>query len=111
MRRTLVVVVVVALVAPAAARAQGVVERAAEALRTSPVYVDPQAEQALPPAQAAKLRQAIAGSPEPIYAAILPASAERTAGGSPEGVLRALHDALGRGGTYAVVVGDHFRAG
>jgi hypothetical protein len=113
MRRSLVPVllVVVVLVAPAAARAQGAVDRAAEALRASPVYVDPQAEEALSPAQAAKLRQAIAGSPEPIYVAILPARAARETGGSAAGVLRALHDVLGRDGTYAVVVGNQFRAG
>ena len=47
----------------------------------------------------------------PVYVAILPAAAELEAGGSPDGVLQAIHDALGRKGTYAAVIGNHFRAG
>ena len=42
----------------------------------------------------------------PVYIAILPATAEQEAGGSPDGVLQALHDALGRKGTYAAVIDD-----
>ena len=47
----------------------------------------------------------------PVYIVILPATAEQEAGGSPDGVLQAIHDALGRKGTYAAVIDRHFRAG
>jgi hypothetical protein len=46
-----------------------------------------------------------------VYIAILPLATENETGGDPDGVLQALHDGLGRPGTYAVVVGRHFRAG
>jgi hypothetical protein len=47
----------------------------------------------------------------PVYVAVLPAAAEREEGGSADGVLQAIHDQLGAKGTYAEVVGRHFRAG
>ncbi|TML85737.1 MAG: hypothetical protein E6G08_13400 [Actinobacteria bacterium] len=96
--------------APAAALV-GSLQKAANALRQSPVYVDPNAALTLPPAQVAKLRNAIANAGEPIYIAVLPQSAADRAGGDPNEVLRLLRDDLGRRGTYAVVVGKHFRAG
>ena len=47
----------------------------------------------------------------PVYIAVLPAAAEREEGGSADGVLQAIHDGLEARGTYAAIVGRHFRAG
>jgi hypothetical protein len=76
------------------------------------VYVDPSAELAISASEQSRLRGTIdrAGA-GPVYIAILPLAAEQEAGGDPDGVLQALHDGLGRPGTYAVVVGRHLRAG
>ena len=46
-----------------------------------------------------------------MYIAVLPDAASNEAGGSPAAVGQAIQRRLGRGGTYAVVVGNHFRAG
>jgi hypothetical protein len=76
----------------------------AERLKTDAVYVAPDAEQQV---DASRVRQAIdsagAGS---VYVAVLPDRA-----GDPQEVLRTLIDDVGRDGTYAVIVGNHFRAG
>jgi hypothetical protein len=99
-----------ALAAPAVAGER--IDAAVAALRADPVYVDPSAELAIGPADQAHLRRAIdtAGA-GPVYIAILPLAAENETGGDPDGVLQALHEGLGRKGTYAAVVGRHFRAG
>ena len=88
------------------------IDAAVAALQSTSVYVDPSAELAINAADQAKLRRTIdtAGA-GPVYVAILPLAAENETGGDPDGVLDALHDGLGRKGTYAVVVGRHFRAG
>jgi hypothetical protein len=76
------------------------------------VYVDPVAELAIGSADQSRLRQTIdSAGAGPVYIAILPLAAENETGGDPDGVLQALHDGLGRPGTYAAVVGRHFRAG
>jgi hypothetical protein len=102
----------VALVVVPAAQAGPIIDRAVAALNSDPVYVDPAAELAVSPADQDRLRRGIdnAGA-GPVYVAILPTTAEQEAGGSPDGVLQAIHDALGRKGTYAAVIGRHFRAG
>jgi uncharacterized membrane protein YgcG len=88
------------------------IDAAVAALRTDPVYVDPAAELAVGSADQSRLRQAIdSAGAGPVYIAILPLAAENETGGDPDGVLQALHDGLGRAGTYAAVVGRHFRAG
>lgn len=99
-----------ALAAPAVAGER--IDAAVAALQADPVYVDPSAELAIGAADQARLRRAIdtAGA-GPVYIAILPLAAENETGGNPDGVLQALHDGLGRPGTYAAVVGRHFRAG
>jgi hypothetical protein len=59
-----------------------------------------------------RLRQKIdSAGAGPVYIAILPNAAELEAGGSPDGVLQAIHAGLGLKGTYAAVIGTHFRAG
>jgi hypothetical protein len=101
-----------ALVLVPAAQAGPIIDRAVAALNSDPVYVDPAAELAPSSADQDRLRRKIdlAGA-GPVYIAILPLAAEQEAGGSPDGVLQAIHDALGRKGTYAAVIGRHFRAG
>jgi uncharacterized membrane protein YgcG len=99
-----------ALVPPAQAGPR--IDNAVAALRTSPVYVDPAAELAIDADDQARLREKIdAAGAGPVYIAILSLAAEDETGGDPDGVLQAIHDGLARPGTYAVVVGRHFRAG
>jgi hypothetical protein len=104
--------VAASLVFASTAGAGPILDRAVAALRSDPVYVDPDAELAIGGADQQRLRQTIdtAGA-GPVFIAVLPLSAEREAGGNADGVLQALHDQLARKGTYAVVVGEHFRAG
>jgi hypothetical protein len=99
------------LLAPAA-EAGPIIDRAVTALSSDPVYVDPAAELAPSPADQARLRARIdSAGAGPVYIAVLPNAAELEAGGNPDGVLEAIHAGLGRKGTYAAVVGKHFRAG
>jgi hypothetical protein len=108
----LAVAVAAALVLTPHAYAGERIDTAVGALRESPVYVDPAAELAISRGDQARLRAAIdSAGAGPVYVAILPVAAENETGGNPDGVLQALHDGLNRDGTYAVVVGRHFRAG
>ncbi|MDX6407222.1 MAG: hypothetical protein QOE13_293 [Gaiellaceae bacterium] len=101
-----------ALFLVAAAQAGPIIDRAVAALHSDPVYVDPAAELAPSGADQDRLRRKLDGAGAgPVYIAILPNTAEQEAGGSPDGVLQAIHDGLGLKGTYAAVVGTHFRAG
>jgi hypothetical protein len=111
-RLLLLVAACAVLVLVPAAQAGPIVDKAVAALQSSPVYVDPGAELAISSADQDRLREKIdSAGAGPVYIAILPAAAELEAGGSPDGVLQALHGALGRKGTYAAVIGRHFRAG
>jgi hypothetical protein len=108
----LAVVAAAALALGATAQAGERIDAAVSALQNGPVYVDPNAELAIGSADQARLRAAIDTSGAgPVYIAILPLAAENETGGNPDGVLQAIHDGLGRKGTYAVIVGRHFRAG
>jgi hypothetical protein len=99
-------------VAAAHAHAQGTLTGAAEALRESPVYVDPNAERALSDSEAARLRRLIRSTGAgPMYIVVLPASASDEAGGDPSAALREIAQQLREPGTYAGVIGDSFRAG
>ena len=101
-----------ALLVVPAAEAGPIIDRAVAALHSDPVYVDPAAELAPSAADQGRLRQKIdSAGAGPVYIAILPNAAELEAGGSPDGVLQAIHDGLGLKGTYAAVIGTHFRAG
>ena len=96
--------------APFAAAGQ-IVESAADALRSDPVYVDRDAEETLSQAEERRLRGQIdAANAGPIYLAILPDAAAAEAGGDASGVLLALREAMGVEGTYAVYVGGELRA-
>jgi hypothetical protein len=92
------------LVATPAAAAQDAIDRAATALGSDAVYVDPDAEMALSPEQADALRERIADQGVGVRIAILPDSA-----GDPNRTVTALADRVGQPGTYAVVVGNSFR--
>jgi hypothetical protein len=102
MRALFLAAVLLAFAAPAAG-AQDALDRAAAALRSDPVYVDPDAELAITDAQANELRARIGD--RDIYVAILP----EDAAGSAERTARTLEERVGSG-TYAVIVGNHFRA-
>src|SRR3954452_20420299 len=111
-RGLLVAVAAAALALAATARAGERIDAAVAALQTRAVYVDPDADLKIGAAEQARLRAAIdTSNAGPVYIAILPLTAENETGGDPDGVLQALHDGLRRPGTYAVVVGRHFRAG
>jgi hypothetical protein len=97
----------------AAARAQddGAIAQAAAGLARDPVYVASGAESALGAGAASRLRRRIEqGDAGPVYVAVLPGAAADEAGGDPDEVVRQLARSLSRDGTYAVVVGNHFRA-
>jgi hypothetical protein len=113
-KRGLLPAVVAAAALALASVAQGGVriDAAVSALQTGAVYVDPAAELAIGGEDQDRIRRAIdSAGAGPVYVAILPLATENETGGDPDGVLQAIHDGLGRRGTYAVVVGRHFRAG
>jgi hypothetical protein len=101
-------VLVAALAFVPAAQAAGVLENAAQQLVNDPVYVAPDAQEHV---DAARVRQEIqtAGA-GPVYVAVLPESAANEAGGDPNQALHTLIDDVHRDGTYALIVGNHFRA-
>jgi hypothetical protein len=113
--RMLIALLVAGLAGAAPALAQtttGRLDEAADALRSSPVYSDPDAERALSDDEVADLRDAIAREDAgPMYIAVIPASVAEEAGGDPDAALRELALAVGKPGTYAAVIGDSFRAG
>jgi hypothetical protein len=110
--RLLLTGIAVVLLAAGPAQAQGTLDRAADTLRLDPVYVDPDAERAISDDEAEELRSLISETDAgPLYTAVLPASAAREAGGSPDAALRELARAVEEPGTYAAVIGDSFRAG
>ena len=112
MTRGLLVALAAAVAFVPAAHAGPRIDEAVAALATDPIYVDPAAELAIDRDDEARLREkigtALAG---PIYIAILPSAAENETGGDADGVLEAIHEGVGRPGTYAVIVGRRFRAG
>jgi hypothetical protein len=101
-----------ALVFPLPAAALDAVNGAVQGLRSSPVYVDPGARDVLSPAEAARIAREIdRKNAGPLYIVVMPGSVANSFGGDPIGVLRAIQSRLGRPGTYAGIIGNHFRAG
>jgi hypothetical protein len=96
---------------PAAAQS-GLLDRAADELRSDPVYVDPEAERRISASAEERLEAAIrrerAG---PLYLAVLPEAANREAGGDPGAALLELARDVRAPGTYGAVIGSSFRAG
>lgn len=110
--RTLLLTALLLLVVTPAAFAQGTLTEAADALRETPVYVDPDAEEPLSGAEVAELRRSIsARDAGPLYVAVLPEAAQDEAGGDPGAALRELALSVGEPGTYAAVFGNTLRAG
>jgi hypothetical protein len=104
--RLLGLVVAALLALTGTAYAQSGVDTAADALKNDPVYVDPSAEQAdQVDADALRARIKSAGA-EPMFIAVLPQSAQVNSAGR---TLIALREAVGRKGTYALVLGNEFR--
>jgi hypothetical protein len=107
---TTAAVLLTVLSAPAA-HAGTIVDSAAKALESDPVYVAPNAEKAISAAEERRLEREIRTKGHgPIYIAILPSAALDEAGGSATGIADELHRELGRRGVYAVVAGNQFRA-
>jgi MYXO-CTERM domain-containing protein len=108
----LLVLLAAAFALAPSASAATFLDQAAEALRADPVYVHPDAEETLSAADAARLRDRIANANAgPLYIAVVPAAARNEAGGDATDWLRRLAVTLERPGTYALVVGNQFRAG
>ncbi|MFJ2091716.1 hypothetical protein ACIOEW_20965 [Streptomyces sp. NPDC087901] len=97
------------LLAPAAPAATGAstVDDVAQALRKSPVYVDPAAAGQLSRSQADALTKKIKDADKPVFVAVLPQSSAFPA----DSVLRTLRTDTGITGVYAVRLGDGFNAG
>lgn len=89
------------------ARAASSVDDIGDALRDSPVYVDPAASQELSSSQSAKLAKTIEHADTPTYVAVLPQSKQY----DKSRVLDQIHQATGRSGVYAVLIGDDLGAG
>ncbi len=106
----LVSVIVAAPPAAAQTAVGGEIAQAAEALRSDPVYVAPDADPGLSDAQAAALRERIRNSGAgPMYIAVLSPDAVDEAGGDPEAALRALIGDVRRNGSYVLVSGRTLR--
>ena len=101
-----------ALAVPGAIANGDPIARAAPALRSDRVYVDPSAQVKLSSAQVRALERQIATEdPGRIFVALLPNSARAKAGGTVAGVGAGLERRVGRPGIYAIVVGSRFEAG
>ncbi|MDX3313748.1 hypothetical protein ACWGH3_19715 [Streptomyces sp. NPDC054884] len=100
------VLAVLALLAAGAPRADAAtgVSAVAEALRDSPVYVDPQASGQLSQAEAHALQQQIEDAGKPLFIAVLPA------GYATADLFTDLRTATGVTGAYAIRLGDRFDA-
>ncbi|MFE5092488.1 hypothetical protein ACFRCI_19455 [Streptomyces sp. NPDC056638] len=93
--------------APAPAHAAGAgLDSVAEALKKSPVYVDPRARDQLSEADAEDLAKKIEDAGKPVFVAVLPEAAEFP----PGTLMRDLRTQVGITGVYAVHLGDGFNA-
>ncbi|MFI6056238.1 hypothetical protein ACIBCO_40025 [Streptomyces violascens] len=79
----------------------------ADALKKSPVYVDPRAESQLPKPDADALAKKIKDAGKPVFVAVLPQSAEFP----PATVLKDVRSLTGVTGLYAIRLGSGFNAG
>ncbi|MER5613100.1 hypothetical protein [Streptomyces sp. NPDC002215] len=92
--------------APSSIRA-ATVDDVAQALRKSPVYVDPAASGQLSPGQAAALTKKIKDADKPVFVAVLP----QTSAFPAKTLLATLRTDTGITGVYAVRLGNGFDAG
>ncbi|MFJ8391186.1 hypothetical protein ACIQ9Q_43545, partial [Streptomyces sp. NPDC094438] len=79
----------------------------ADALKKSPVYVDPRAESQLSKPDAEALAKKIKDAGKPVFVAVLPQSAEFP----PGSVLQDVRSLTGITGLYAIRLGEGFNAG
>jgi hypothetical protein len=95
--------------APGATQSTGsaTVDDVAQALRRSPVYVDPAASGQLSPGRAAALTKKIKDADKPVFVAVLP----QTAAFPAKNLLTTLRTDTGISGVYAVRLGNGFDAG
>ncbi|KOU38041.1 hypothetical protein [Streptomyces sp. WM6378] len=92
---------------PVPAHAASGTATVADALKKSPVYVDPRAEAQLPKPDAEALAKKIKDAGKPVFVAVLPQSAEFPSGS----VLKDVRSLTGITGLYAIRLGDGFNAG
>jgi hypothetical protein len=95
----------------AAGASTATLDEVTTALRSDPVYVDPDAERAISDSAAEDLRADIRDGGTPIFVAIVPSAFLAEAGGDPNDLVRTIGESVDLPGTYAVVAGDSFRAG
>jgi hypothetical protein len=96
-----------AALAPGSAHAASSTGEVAEALKKSPVYVDPRAEEQLSKADADALAKKIEDADKPVFLAVLPEAAAFP----EETVLKDVRSLTGVSGVYAIRLGDGFNAG
>ena len=87
----------------APAHADDRVNTIVRALRADPVYVSSSLSRAVPPAQVAALRRAVAASPDPAFVVVAPSFGEEPALGTLRALPDLLHDRLDRDGLYLAV--------
>ncbi|HWC69414.1 MAG TPA: hypothetical protein VG478_15205 [Acidimicrobiales bacterium] len=110
-RAAVAVVGAVLAVASQAAASTTTLDEVATALRSDPVFVDPDSEQAISDDAAQDLREDIRNGGTPVFVAIVPGTTVAEVGGDPNDVVRTIAETVRLPGTYAVVAGDSFRAG
>lgn len=93
-----------ALAAPAAGGTEG--QRIADALKHSPVYVDPAYAGAVPPARQKQLVARIRGTGLPITVALVPLAKGDAFDGDPSVLAGVLHDRLGRRDLIVITMDD-----
>lgn len=99
-----VLALVMATALAPAARAETSVSTVADALRRSPVYVDPAVSREVPPAEARALAKRIEDADKPLFIAVLPA------GYPTQKLFSNLRAATGITGLYGIRLGDRFDA-
>ena len=86
-----------------------IIDEAAAGLKSDRVYVHPASEIKLSSGDESRIEQAIQEGDDPIFVAVLPIAVEAEVGGR-DAVTRALREATGFSGTYAVVTSGGVRA-
>jgi hypothetical protein len=111
MRRALLLIPLLLLLAPAQARAGELIDRAVAGLESDNVYVDPDADPTLTSAQEAELRDRIVDERAgPMYVVVAPEEIAGEAGGDPTQALGEIAQGVRRNGTYVIVAGRRIRA-
>jgi hypothetical protein len=99
------------LLVPAQARAGELIDRAIAGLESDNVYVDPDADPTLTPAQVEALRERIVSERAgPMYVVVAAPGIAAEAGGDPGEALREIERGVRRAGTYVIVSGRTIRA-